>query len=62
MTFHRLPTYVRDRIALEQARREARRTHARPCDCWACLTPQRVEEMVQAALARNPSAREEVPF
>ena len=58
----RRPAYLADKIALEQRRRENRRTHAQPCDCWACMTRERQAELLAAALARNPSAREEVPF
>lgn len=56
------PAYIEDKIALERARREARRTHAQPCDCGYCITRERVEELLQARVAEERAKAGEVPF
>lgn len=56
------PAYLDDKIALEQARREHLKHPPKGCACPLCLSPEEWRKLVEAALARNASAGEEVPF
>lgn len=58
----RRPAYIEAKIALEQARREARRTHAQPCDCAYCITRERVRELLVQRIAAQRAQVGEPPF
>lgn len=56
------PAYLDDRIALERARREHRAHPPRGCRCPLCLSPEEWRKFMDAAVNRDRSPIEEVPF
>ena len=57
----RLLPYQEERIALERAKREARKSHDPNCICPYCMTAEKAHEIFERALERSRAAFDEVP-